>query len=208
MKRSAKLSLLSLAAALIVAVGGACLIYVSKPHGPQSRSLSAVATRPFEKIISESEAALIGKVTNISETKLASEGNKWHEDALGYREVTIKADRFLYNSIGLSDEVKIIVLGGEMKVPLAVALKKGSPSLVRHWSEEASFHTGEKVLVFLKRGFIGYKKASGEETKMSRLGLVGAYQGKFRLEGNNAVNENPKLSRTVSEIENLVKEIK
>ncbi|MEW6172754.1 MAG: hypothetical protein AB1510_06750 [Bacillota bacterium] len=208
MKRSAKLSLVSLAAALIVVAGGFFLVYVFRPPGPQSGSLSAVATRPFEKIISESEAALIGEVTDISETKLASEGNKWHEDALGYREVTIKADRFLNNSIGLSDEVKIIVLGGEMKVPLTVALKKGSPSLVRHWGEEASFYRGEKVLVFLKRGLIGYKKASGEEARMDRLGLVGAYQGKFRIEGNNAINECPELSRTVSDIENLVKEVK
>lgn len=189
----------------ITVVLGLALLFSPKP---KINDTALVAGQPLEEIIKDSEAILIGEVTKISGTRLASEGNHWFEDALGYREVTIKVDRFLYDSIRLNDEVKIVVLGGQMRLPLDVAFKKGNPFLVRHFADEAQFETGEKVLVFLKRGYIGYKKANGEEGRMNRLGLVGCWQGKFRVEGNKAVNYLPELSRDISEIEGLVKEVK
>jgi len=163
-----------------------------------------VARQSLEEITQEAQAVFIGRVTGISQPKLASEGNRWSEDVLIYHEVTIKPERFLFNAIGLADPVKIAVLGGEVKLPREVAVKKGNPDLTRVAAAEATFEKGERVLVFVKRGFIGYKKISGAEGKMERLALVGAWQGKFRIEGEKAINYLPTLSRTVPEIERIV----
>jgi len=71
---------------------------------------------------------------------------------------------------------------------------------------EAKFEEGEKVLLFLKNGVIGYKDEYGKDTKKERLQIVGAWQGKFKVDGEKAINHIEQKSTTLPELEKRIKE--
>lgn len=172
--------------------------------------LALVAEQPLEEIVKSSEAGLIGKVVDISEPKIASKGGVFYEDAVAYREVTIEVERFLFNNAKLTKPVKIVVLGGSIKLPPEVAVKRGfsaDADVIRTFEDEAKFELGERVLVFLKKGYVGFKESSEKEEKIECLRLAGAWQGKYHLDGKQAVNYNPERSKSLKEIEQIVSKI-
>lgn len=120
-------------------------------QGRRSQQSACIAGQSLPEIVRESQAAVVGRVVSISKARFASEGNRYHEDALIYRDVTIK----------IEDK---------------------------------------------KNGIMGFKKDTGEEATVSRLQIVGAWQGKFRLEGDKAISDVPERSTDLQTIKKLIKE--
>ena len=172
--------------------------------------LAMVAEEPLENIIKRSKACAIGKVVEISPTRLSSEENKYFEDVLAYRNVTIEVEEYLFNKANLGKEITLAVLGGQIKLPEEAVIRKGfskGTKVVRVFEDEAQFEIGERVLVFIGKGTIGYKNSDGSETTKERLALVGAWQGKFRVEGEEAKNYLPNRNKKLDEIRSLINQI-
>jgi hypothetical protein len=169
--------------------------------------LALVAEQPFEEIVRDSQAAVIGTVTEISGTRLASENKKFFEDANAYRVVKINVERILFDDIGIESQLELIVLGGKIELPEEEVVKRGFPKdtkIVRVYEDEAEFEKGEKVLVFLKKGVYGFKMLDGTEELLPRLALTGAWQGKYTIKENKAIHHLP--SRSI-ELEDLINKV-
>lgn len=198
-------------ALVLITVIAAITLYSSQietnSQGRRSQQSACIAGQSLPEIVRESQAAVVGRVISISKARFASEGNRYHEDALIYRDVTIKIEDKLFDSISLANRITIPVIGGSVKLPLKVlVLKKEPPGTIRSCGEETHFEPGERVLLFLKNGIMGFKEGTGEEATVSRLQIVGAWQGKFRLEGDKAISDVPERSTNLQTIKKLIKE--
>lgn len=203
---------------LVLALGLIGLAYWSRSENRGNEKvvtgragLALVAKESLEEIIKRSDAALIGKVASVSEARLASEDGKFFEDANAYREVTIEVEKFLFNDIGITSPVRLIVLGGKVKLPKEAVLKKGyseDTEVFRVYEDEAQFEVGEKVLVFLHKGSFGLKSKEGKEVAKERLALTGAWQGKYTVVNEEAINYDKNRNKSLKEIMDMIEELR
>ncbi|MDN5293662.1 MAG: hypothetical protein PWQ91_914 [Eubacteriales bacterium] len=203
---------------LVLALGLIGLAYWSRSENRGNEKvvtgragLALVAKESLEEIIKRSDAASIGKVASVSEARLASEDGKFFEDANAYREVTIEVEKFLFNDIGITSPVRLIVLGGKVKLPKEAVLKKGyseDTEVFRVYEDEAQFEVGEKVLVFLHKGSFGLKSKEGKEVAKERLALTGAWQGKYTVVNEEAINYDKNRNKSLKEIMDMIEELR
>lgn len=216
---SASKSLL-IAVGLLVFIGSAIVVALERKSGrsleeretvvQHDKGSALVAEQPLSELVRASDAVAIGTVASISEPRMASRDEEWFDDALIYRDVTIDVQQFLHREAGFSSPLSLRVVGGKLRIPPHIRAKKGLPDdAVRVSEGEAHFETGERVLVLVRHGILGFKEDSTHESQMQRTALTGAWQGKFRVVDDKAVNDViPNRSTTISEIARLIADAK
>lgn len=210
-----KRKILALLAVLLCSAGALVFVLwkavLTPPHSGhlEGPSLATVAEQSLPDIIKESQAIVIGKVTDISAAKFASDGNQYFDDALIYRDVSIKINHKLYDSLGLVDTITLPVLGGKIELPPEVLAKTKEPiGTIRVGAEAAHFEPGEQVLLCLKKGALGFKDGAGNDYMKDCLVITGAWQGKFEVQGDRLINHSPECSTDMESLTRMIKKLK
>lgn len=132
-----------------------------------------------EQVIDDAEAILIGQVISISPSRWNQDNGEYWEDetsqmaSLQYYEVTLEVAEAVVDRIGLGDKPVITVLGPG----LARTDSEAEARDIQHTqTDNISFYTGEKVLLFLKRVPLAWRGGPIE-----KIMLVGGPQGKYTL---------------------------
>lgn len=122
----------------------------------------------LEELVARADWIVIGKVTE--------KKSQWNADRTSiYTLVTLAVEQWLKGQSG-NNKMVIKVPGGEVG------------GITQQVEDAASFHTGEKALVFLSRNDDG------------TTGVVGGFQGKTTIEGGNVVSSNQSLNDFISQI--------
>lgn len=206
------------ALALILAVAGCSTESATSDLTATRAEVSAPAQHAaFAKIginrfATESDAAIVGDVLSVSEPRWNSmTGEPWRRDpeALGrtatplqYRDSTVSVERVLYES----DELPV-QRGSNVTVRL-YGSGDTTGTEVDGLGYSATFDqisgpllVGSRVLLVLKREVFGMQGPSEEWPMVNRL--MNHFQGNWRIEGQRAVNADPK--RTVADVEELIR---
>jgi len=147
-----------------------------------------------EELISNSDTIIIGTVKEILPSKYGDRFSKdtdFGPDHVIYTDIIISVDEYLKNPLS-SNEVRVRVAGGTI----------GNDTLIME--EEASFKTGEKVLLYLTNDTSHATKNIGPE----HFVVTGCLQGKYTLTDDGKAIRSDKnttldeLLSTISEAEN------
>jgi hypothetical protein len=128
-----------------------------------TESRASYAGMGTEEIIDFAEAILIGRIASVSPTRWNQDSGERWQDPIGetaglqYYEVTLDVTEAVVDEIGLGDPAVITVLGSNP-------------------DPDYSFATGERVLVFLRRGPMAWRGGPVE-----KLMFAGGPQAKYTL---------------------------
>jgi hypothetical protein len=153
-----------------------------------------------EELISNSDTIVIGTVKEILPSKYGDRFSKdtdFGPDHVIYTDIIISVDEYLKNPLS-SNEVRVRVAGGTI----------GNDTLIME--EEASFKTGEKVLLYLTKDTSHATQNIGPE----HFVVTGCLQGKYTLTDDGKAirpDENTTLDEllsTINQTENKTKDTK